>query len=95
LAHGLPLLILPQGANQFWNAERCVALGAGRALSPAELSPEKVGRAVRALVDDGKYRRQAGQLAVEIERMPSPGDIVPLLEHLARGRQPVTGPRGR
>ena len=34
LAHGLPLLVLPQGANQFHNAEACVAAGVGRRLLP-------------------------------------------------------------
>ena len=84
LAHGLPLLVLPQGANQFWNAERCVALGVGRTLGPGELSPEGVHRGVRALLEEGEYRRRARQLQAEIEGMPAPAQVVPVLERLAR-----------
>ena len=95
LSHGLPLLVLPQGANQFWNAERCVGLGAGLSLRPAELSPEAISGAVRALVEDGAYRSRVGQLRTEIEEMPAPAEVVPVLEHLAREREPVTSATGR
>lgn len=90
LAHGLPLLVMPQGANQFWNAQRCTELGTGLSLGPAELSAEGVRSQVRALVDDDGFRRQAGLLEAEIKRMPSPTEVVPLLEGLARERRPVT-----
>lgn len=83
LAHGLPLLVLPQGANQFWNAERCASLGAGVALHPSDLSPERVRHQVRRLVDEPSYRQRAGQIRDEIQRMPNPADVVPLLEGLA------------
>ena len=38
LAFGLPLLLIPQGADQFFNTERVVAAGAGIGLLPGELS---------------------------------------------------------
>ncbi|HSH59491.1 MAG TPA: glycosyltransferase, partial [Acidimicrobiales bacterium] len=37
LARGLPILVLPQGANQFHNAAACVAAGAARQLLPSEV----------------------------------------------------------
>ena len=95
LAHGLPLLVLPQGANQFWNAERCVALGAGLSLRPADLSPEAISGAVRALVENGAYRSRVGELQTQIEQMPAPAEIIPVLERLARERAPVTSATGR
>jgi UDP:flavonoid glycosyltransferase YjiC (YdhE family) len=39
---------------------------------------------VRALVEDEGYRRRAGLLQAEIKRMPSPAEVVPVLEILAR-----------
>lgn len=83
LARGLPLLLLPQGANQFSNAERCAGLGVGIRLLPGEVAPGAVHGAVRALLDQPHYRERAGDVAGEIERMPAPHAVVPLLEALA------------
>jgi UDP:flavonoid glycosyltransferase YjiC (YdhE family) len=93
LAHGLPLLVLPQGANQYWNAERCAALGVGIRLLPDEVSPESVRRAVTELLSRPAYRAQAGRLAAEIDAMPAPSEVVTVLEALAASPgHPLTGP---
>lgn len=83
LAHGLPMLVLPQGANQFWNAERCTAVGVGRHLAPEELTVDAVRHAARGLLADPSYRARAGEVAAEIAAMPAPADVVPLVEDLA------------
>jgi len=85
LAHGLPLLLLPQGANQFWNAERCAELGAGIRLLPDQVDAGAVRTAVRALFGDRAYGATARDLAGEIAAMPAPADVVPVLEALAAG----------
>jgi UDP:flavonoid glycosyltransferase YjiC (YdhE family) len=84
-AHGLPVLVVPQGANQFWNADRCAELGVGRCILDDDLSPEAVRRDVHALLEQPGYRSKALQLRREIERMPSPEANVALLERLAEG----------
>lgn len=43
LAAGVPLLIVPQAADQFYNAARVAHAGAGRCLPQSELSPASVG----------------------------------------------------
>lgn len=94
LAHGLPLLVLPRGANQFHNADAVVAAGAGRRLLPAEVTAGTVRHGVRRLLDDPSYRRGAGRVAAELAAMPGPADAVPLLERLAEQRLPLAGPAG-
>ncbi len=84
LAHGLPLLVLPQGANQYRNADRCVAVGAAIRLLPAEVAPESVRREVAALLDGPAWRDAARRLAREIALMPGPEQGVVLVEDLAR-----------
>jgi len=91
LAHGLPLLLMPQGANQFSNAERCAALGVSLNLLPGEVDAESVRTAVRSLLDGPSYRARAGELAGEISRMPAPEEVVGSLEALADGRLPQDG----
>jgi MGT family glycosyltransferase len=94
LAHGLPLLVLPQGANQFHNADALVAAGLARRLLPAEVTADAVRRGTRLLLDDPGYGEKAQILAREIEAMPGPEDGVRLLEQLAHDRRPVVRPAG-
>ena len=88
LANGLPLLVLPQGANQFWNAERCAALGTGIRLLPGEVDSGSVRRAVLALLEQPGFRQRARELASEIRHMPSPSELVTTLETLVAGSGP-------
>jgi UDP:flavonoid glycosyltransferase YjiC (YdhE family) len=82
LAFGLPLLLIPQGADQFFNTERVVAAGAGIGLLPEQFSADSVRQAVRKLLDDEAYRDAAQGIAREIEAMPDPAHAVVALERL-------------
>ena len=93
LGHGRPVLVLPQGANQFHNAEACVASGAGRCLLPGQLDSTTVRTEVLRLLDDPSYAHAAGALAREMAGMPGPVDGVALLEGLVGDHTPVVGSR--
>ena len=84
LGCGVPLLVLPQEANQFWNADRTAALGAGEVVRPHQLTAQAVSEGVARLLDDPSYRRAARRVATEIATMPSPDDVVARLEALSR-----------
>lgn len=90
LGHGLPLLVVPQGANQFHNAEACVRSGAGLALLPAEVEAPRVAEGLRRLVKEDSFRVAAGRIAEEIKAMPTPEAGVALLERLAEQRRRLT-----
>jgi UDP:flavonoid glycosyltransferase YjiC (YdhE family) len=82
----VPMLAVPQGADQFINADRILATGMGRRLLPAELEPSAVRDAVRALVDDPAYRAAAHGVRATTTTMPPPESVVPILErYAARG----------
>jgi len=89
LAQGLPLLLLPQGANQFHNAAACTAAGVGRQLLPDQVTPDAVRREVRALLDEPALGEKARRVRQEIEAMPGPERGVELLERLVAEGQPV------
>jgi hypothetical protein len=76
---GLPQLLLPQGADPFFNAEILTTAGAGRALPNDAQQPGAIGEAVQALLDDAPERQVAARLRDEIAAMPSPADVVPSL----------------
>jgi UDP:flavonoid glycosyltransferase YjiC (YdhE family) len=82
LAFGVPLLVLPQGADQYANAERVVAAGAGRQLLRDELSIDAVRDSLHALLHDASYRRSAAHIQAEIRNMPDAGDAVRRIEAL-------------
>jgi UDP:flavonoid glycosyltransferase YjiC (YdhE family) len=80
---GLPQLLLPQGADQFVNAEILTAVGAARALPNDAQRPGAIGEAVRELLGNAPERQAGMRLRDEIAAMPSPGDVVPALVKLA------------
>lgn len=83
LAHGLPMVLIPIGADQPHNAARCAALGLARVLDAVEATSEAVGLAVTAVLEDPSYRRAAERLRDEIVSLPGPDHAVALLERLA------------
>jgi MGT family glycosyltransferase len=89
LGHGVPLLVLPQGGDQFVTALRVRSTGAGRMLDPADVSPDAVRREARRLLDDPVYRLNARRLRDEIAAMPPLDHGLDLLERLAGERQPL------
>lgn len=89
LARGVPLLVLPQGGNQFVTALRVRSTGAGLFLNPGEVTAEAVTRAARRLLEDPVHRLNARRLRDEIEAMPPLEHGLELLELLARERQPL------
>jgi UDP:flavonoid glycosyltransferase YjiC (YdhE family) len=82
LAFGLPLVIVPQGADQFYNAERVVAAGAAVRLMPDRLTAESARDAVRTLLHDDSFRDAARRIKNEFEAMPDPQQAVRALEQL-------------
>ena len=83
LAHGLPSVLIPMGADQPLNAARCEQLGVGRALDPVAATPEDVRTAASLALDDPRYRLAAGRFRDEIAALPGPAHAVRLLEMLA------------
>jgi UDP:flavonoid glycosyltransferase YjiC (YdhE family) len=80
---GVPMLAIPQGADQFFNAARIVEVGLGLRLMPAELDAAAVREAIRELLEDGRFAAVARTQKAAIEAMPSPAEVVPILEALA------------
>jgi MGT family glycosyltransferase len=82
LAHGLPLLIVPQGADQYANADAIVAAGAGHRLGRDDTTVPAIRDAVRSLLDDPHYRRAAEHVQAEIRSMPTARQTISRFEEL-------------
>jgi UDP:flavonoid glycosyltransferase YjiC (YdhE family) len=75
--HGVPQLLLPQGLDQFGNAE--AAERAGAALTITELSAEAVADAAGRLLAEPGFTAAAAALQAEIAAMPSAEQVVAAL----------------
>jgi hypothetical protein len=78
LTVGAPQLILPQGADQFANADALSAAGAALRLLPDELSANAIAEHTWKLLPHHGYathRDAARAIAEEIARMPSPDEV--------------------
>jgi MGT family glycosyltransferase len=75
LAHGLPSVALPQGADNFNIANLQQKAGVAHTLMPAEVTGAAIRSGLRTVLDVVTYRRRTCELAGEIAAMPSPGDV--------------------
>ena len=82
LAHGLPSVLLPMGADQPLNAARCEELGVALVLDAMRATPGDVRKAVAAVLEDPSYRAAAERVRDEIRALPGPNHAVRLLERL-------------
>lgn len=89
LAHGLPSVLVPIGADQPLNAERGAALGVAEVLDALALTPQSVRDAAARVLGDRAFARNAASLRDEIAALPGPAHAVGLLERLAGERRPL------
>lgn len=82
LAHGLPSVLLPLGADQPHNAARAQELGLARTLGAATVTADLISRSVEQVLDDQKALDRTRQVADEIRALPRVEGTVPLLEKL-------------
>ncbi|MGB3442022.1 MAG: glycosyltransferase [Actinophytocola sp.] len=84
LAAGVPQLVLPQGADQFANADALTEVGAARQLLPGEVTPAAIADSAAAV--RAGHRDAARAVAAEIAGMPSPAEVARRLPDLVTRR---------
>ena len=89
LAHGLPMVLVPVGADQPLNAARCKDLGVAEVLEAVSVTPQEIGESVCRVLHDPAHRIAAERIRDEIEKLPPPEYAVRMLEKLAVERQPM------
>jgi hypothetical protein len=85
LSVGVPVVVIPMGADQPDNADRCEQLGCGVVLDPIDATPDDIADAIRQVTFDPRFRRSARALASEIAAQPNL-DSLPELVQLLRAR---------
>ncbi len=85
LAHGLPQVVVPQGADNFVNAEMLERGGQAVVIRPGEVTPERVADAVLRVLDEPGFATAARLTAQEIAAMPGPAEVAEQIRALRRG----------
>lgn len=80
LAHGLPLLLVPQGADQFDNALLCEQAGVGLVVMPEEADAASIRAALDRVLEEPSFAEAARRLAAEIAAMPSAAEVAQRVE---------------
>ncbi|MEW1585620.1 glycosyltransferase [Micromonospora vinacea] len=86
LAVGVPQVLLPQGADQFANADTLAAAGVAVRLLPGEVDVSAIAEQVHRLLPqhgNAEQRDAARLIAEEIASMPSPTAVARLLPEYA------------
>ena len=85
LSMGVPLVIIPLGADHFRNAEMLASTGAAVVLEADELTRAIAPAAVLNSIK-GSARTAAGRIAAEISMTPTPEEVLPVLASLVVNR---------
>jgi MGT family glycosyltransferase len=80
LAHGLPQVVMPMGADQALNAAHCDRLGVGVTLDAEKATPGTIADAVAHVLASRSYRVAAERIRDEVAALPGPEAVVPLIE---------------
>jgi len=84
LAHGLPSVLIPLGADQLVNAARAEELGIARVLHAIDTTPDDVRDAVLEVTGDPAYAASALAIRDEMAALPGPESAVQLLTQSRR-----------
>ncbi len=85
LENGLPQLILPQGADQPFNADLLVRRGAAASQPNDAYRPGSIAALVEPLLGPCAERDVAQRIRAEIAAMPAPAEVVGRVEAFATG----------
>jgi MGT family glycosyltransferase len=91
LHHGLPMVLIPLGADQPLVAQQLARLGVGTVLDAQNRTPEAIRDAVHLMLTDRTYRENAERVRDTMMALPGPQLAVTLLEQLAVQRNPSEG----
>ena len=86
IEYGVPLVVVPFGADQPINARSVERLGIGQVVQGDEVTADRMRHAVRSVLDDPEYRRRVEQVRDDAGRLPATTEAVTELEGIvARG----------
>jgi UDP:flavonoid glycosyltransferase YjiC (YdhE family) len=83
LSFGVPVVVIPMGADQPDNADRCEELGCGVVLDALEATPADIAGAIHVVTSEPRFARSAQRLADEVTRQPALDELPELVALLS------------
>jgi UDP:flavonoid glycosyltransferase YjiC (YdhE family) len=84
LAHAVPQIVIPQGADNFLNASLIERCGAGTSILPDSFNAAEISRCIDGVLGDTTFATNAEKLAGELAAMSGPDEVARLLTELAK-----------
>ena len=91
IAHQVPMVAVPQMAEQRANADRIAELGLGRTLSPEDLDASSLWAAVDAVAADAGIRRRLSQMRAECVSAGGAPRAAEVIEQVVNAQEPNPG----
>ena len=86
---GLPMVVVPLIADQFFNAHVVQRLGLGQVVQREQLTPASIRAAMDDVLAQPQYRQNVGWLQAEMHALPDQQYAVQLVERVAAEGRPV------
>jgi UDP:flavonoid glycosyltransferase YjiC (YdhE family) len=83
LMRGIPVVVIPRGADQFTNAEHIERLSAGVLIPPDRQEVNEIARALANILSDPIYRHAAQRIPDNTAHLPDLDSAIDLFERLA------------
>lgn len=94
LLHGLPLVVIPNSADQPESAGRVKASGAGIRMRPREATSRRLRHAIEAILNEPAYRGAAQRIQASYQQCDGPVTAAQLVGLLAERKVPICRPEG-
>jgi UDP:flavonoid glycosyltransferase YjiC (YdhE family) len=86
---GLPMVVVPLIADQFFNAQIAQSLRLGQVVPLSQLTPDRIGAAAQEVLSNPIYRQNTTRLQAEMQALPGINYAVELVERVAAEHKPV------
>ncbi len=92
LYYGVPLIVIPQSADQPWVAKRVIRLGAGKMIKRTRVSVWQLQRVAEEVLTDAKYGEMSERIGKTLREAGGPSRAVDAIQKLLRSVAHYTPP---
>ena len=94
LLHGLPLVVIPNSADQPESAGRVKASGAGIRMRPREATPRRLRQSIEAILNEPSYQEAAQRIQASYQKCDGPVTAARVVGLLAERKTPICRAEG-